>query len=186
MKIEKAEYTETQGTVLEPDMYEAVLTGFGQYEGNWGPRCVWQFEIAHPETGEVVEAAAFTSFKMGEKPRKSQLLKYAEALNNGEDVDGMDLDDLLGRPCRVDVENYTKQNGIQKNVVNDVKKPKKGQKGKEVDKESSGLGASGKEDSSSGGGGASNSESVEFNEEDFNDIPFRHVSRRAKLVEDIL
>lgn len=163
MRIEKQEFQEEQGTVLEPDLYPAVLVGFGEMDGQYGPRLVWQFEVEHE--GEIVEAAAFTSYSMADKPRKSNLLKFSEALNNGKDPEGMDLDDLLGKPCRVDIENYTKQNGIQKNKVADVKKPAKGQKGKDVEKPEDSGG-------SGGSGQGAKSDEVEFNEADFDNIPF--------------
>lgn len=174
MRVEKQEYTEEQGTVLDEDIYPAVLTGFGEMDGQYGARLVWQFDVE--ADGEVVEAAAFTSYSMAEKPRKSNLLKFAEALNNGRDPEGIDLDDFIGKPCRVEITNYTKQNGITKNKVNDVKKPGKGQKGKEA-VASGGSGGSG-----SSGAASANDES----EEAFDDIPFAHVSARAQIVSGIL
>lgn len=179
MKIEKQEYVEEQGTVLEPDLYEAVLTGFGEMDGQYGPRLVWQFDVEHE--GETIEAAAFTSYSMADKPRKSNLLKFSEALNGG-DPEGMDLDDLLGKPCRVDIENYTKQNGIQKNKVADVKKPAKGQKGKTAEKTPADGG-------SGSAGAAATAESkgdVEFNEKDFDDIPLAHVNAKSRIAAEIL
>lgn len=179
MKISKQEYVEEQGTVLEDDIYPAVLVGFGEMEGQYGPRLVWRFEIEHE--GETVEAAAFTSYSMAEKPRKSNLLKFCEALNGGKDPEGMDLDDFLGKPCRVDVTSYEKQNGIKKMKVQDVKKPAKGQKGKGVEKPAESAGSAG-----SAASGSGKSDSVDFDESDFNDIPFAHVNAKRCIVADIL
>lgn len=171
MRIEKQEYSEEQGTILDEDIYPATLKGFGEMEGQFGARLVWQFDV-HAE-GEDVEAAAFTSYSMAEKPRKSNLLKFAEALNSGKDPEGIDLDDLVGKPCRVEITNYTKQNGITKNKVNDVKKPGRGQKGKEAAPTGGGSGGSGTSD-------------VENIEEDFDQIPFRHINATQRIVDEIL
>lgn len=154
VKIAVNEYVEEQGPVLEPDIYPATLTGFGEMEGQFGPRLVWQFEIDHE--GETVEAAGFTSYSMADGKKVSNLIKWAKAMNGGEVPE--DTDDLIGKPCRVDIENYTKQNGITKNKVAEVRAPKKGQKGKAVDKPATAP--------------ASKGDPVDINEEDFNDIPF--------------
>lgn len=148
MKVKPNEFTEEQGPILEPEVYPAVLKGFGEYENQWGPRMVWQFEIEHE--GTVYEAAGFTSYSFANGKMKSTLIKWSEALL-GELPEEFDTDDLIGKPCRVDIENYTKENGITKNKVVAVKPAKKGQ---EVIAPSSGK------------------MDVELNEADFDEIPF--------------
>lgn len=157
MRVKPEEYVEEQGTVLEEDIYPATLTGFGETEGQFGPRLVWQFEVEHE--GEVVEAAAFSSYSMADGKKQSNLIKWTKALLGGEiPDDGIDLDDLVGKACRVDVTNYTKQNGIVKNKVTEVRAPKKGQKARKVEKKEQAP--------------ASNKSDVEIDEKDFDDIPF--------------
>lgn len=153
MKVKPDEFTEVQGPVLDPDLYPAVLTGFGEHDSQWGPRMVWQFEIEHE--GTVYEAAAFTSYSMANGKMKSTLIKWSEILL-GELPEEFDTDELIGLPCRVDIENYTKENGITKNKAVAVKPAKKGQKGK-AKKEA--APANGKEE-------------VDLNSEDFDDLPF--------------
>lgn len=152
MKIKPEEYIEEQGTVLEPDIYPAKLTGFGETEGQYGKRLVWQFDVADTE-GEVVEAAAFSSYSMADGKKQSNLIKWTKALLGGEiPEDGVDLDNLKGLECRVDIDNYTKENGITKNKVTDVRSPKKAAKGKKKE--------------------AAKPAEVDVNEKDFEDIPF--------------
>ncbi len=161
MRIQKKEYVEEQGPILEDgERYDATLKGFGEFEGQYGPQLVWQFEIV-TEDGEVVEAAAFTSYSMASGKKKSNLIKYTEAILGEIPDEGIDQNDLLGKPCRVDVATYesSKQTAegevIIKNKVVDVKPPKKGQKAAKIEK----APASGKQE-------------VDLNEEDFNDLPF--------------
>lgn len=158
MKIKPEEYVEEQGTVLDPDEspYAATLTGFGETEGQYGPRLVWQFEVEVDD--EVVEAAAFSSYSMADGKKQSNLIKWTKALVGELPEEGIDLDDLIGKACRVDVTNYTKQNGIVKNKVTEVRAPKKGQKARKVEKEEQAP-TSGKSD-------------VEIDEKDFEDLPF--------------
>lgn len=158
VKIAANEYVEEQGTVLEPDIYPVTLTGFGEMEGQYGPRLVWQFVIEHE--GEDVEAAGFTSYSMADGKKVSNLIKWARAMNGGEIPE--DTDDLIGMPCRVDITNYTKPSGITKNKASDVRPPKKGQKAKAVDKPAAPPAAT----------PGSDFVAVPIDEEDFNDIPF--------------
>lgn len=153
MKIDPNNYVEEQGPVLDPDLYPAILKGFGEMDGQFGPRLVWQFEVEHE--GEVVEAAAFSSYSMADGKKVSNLIRWAKAMNGGEVPE--DTEDLIGKPCRVDIVNYTKETGITKNKVNDVRPPKKGQKGKAVEKVPA---------------GANEPESVKVDESDFDEIPF--------------
>lgn len=133
MKIKKNEFVDEQGTVLdEGERYPAVVSGFGEIsEGQYGPRLVWQFEIQTDE-GEMVEAAAFSSYSMASGKKKSNLIAWTEAILGDIPDEGLELDDLIGKPCRVDISTYTKDNGIVKNKVTNVLPPKKGQKGKKV------------------------------------------------------
>jgi hypothetical protein len=125
IKVKKEEYVEEQGPVLEAgERYEAKLTGFGETEGQFGARLVWQFEVKDGK--ETVEAAGFTSYSMyvDEKGAKtSHLMKWSEALL-GSLPDEFDLDDLIGRACRVEIDTYTKESGITKNKVVKVLPPK--------------------------------------------------------------
>jgi hypothetical protein len=171
MRIKPNEYVEEQGPVLEPDIYSAILTGFGEHEGQYGPRLVWQFEVE--DGSEAVEAAGFTSYSMADGKKQSNLIKWTKALIGEIPEEGLDLEHLLGKPCRVDIVNYTKQNGITKNKVNDVRPPKKGQKGRRIEKP---------EQKASAGGG----KDVKVSEEDFEDIPFAHFSSKRLIAEDIL
>jgi hypothetical protein len=131
-----SEFVDEQGPVLEEDLYDARLKGFGEYEGQFGARLVWQFiveagedavenadEIPPNADGEY-EVAAFSSYSAANTEKKqSNLIKWSKAIL-GELPEEYDLDDLLGKPCRVAVEQYEKE-GIKKNVVKDVKPPKK-------------------------------------------------------------
>lgn len=152
MKAKKTEYVEEQGSILEPDVYPATVTGFGEYEGGkFGPQIVWQFEVEHD--GEAVEAAGFTSFKFTVGKMKSKAVKWYEAITGDEFPDEeFDLEEhLVEMPCRVDIENYTKESGITKNSVVGVKPAKKGQK--------EAAPTNGKEE-------------IDLNSEDFDDLPF--------------
>lgn len=156
MKIQKKEYVEEQGTLLEDgERYPATLTGFGEIaEGQFGPRLVWQFEIE--EGGEVVEAAAFSSYSMAAGKKKSNLIAWTEAILGEIPEEGIELDDLVGKPCRVDINHYTKEStGITKNKVTNVLPPKKGQKARKVE-----------------AGPKPEKDEVTVDEKDFNDIPF--------------
>lgn len=152
MKIKPtSDYVDEQGPILEDgERYPATLKGFGEFEGQYGKQLVWQFVV--DDDGESVEAAGFTSYSMANGEKKSNLIKYSEALL-GELPDEFDLDDLIGKSCRVDVSNYTSstrktEDGtpIVKNKVTKVLPPKKGQKASKED--------------------------VDLNEKDFEDIPF--------------
>jgi hypothetical protein len=167
VKIDTSGYADTQGTVLEPDIYEAVLTGFGETEGNFGPRLVWQFEIQHE--GEAVEAAGFTSYSMADGEKKSNLVLWARAINGGELPE--DTDDLIGMACRVDVDNYTKTNGVTKNKVTSVRPAK---------------GAKPKAKTNGAGGKTAKKSDVELTEEEFGDIPFKVYNTKGLAVRDIL
>jgi hypothetical protein len=155
VKIDTSGYVDEQGPVLEPDIYPAVLTGFGEMEGQFGPRIVWQFEVEHE--GQKIEAAGFTSHSMADGEKKSNLILWSRALNGGELP--ADTDDLVGMPCRVDIDNYTKkESGIVKNKVTSVR-PAKKVKGESSAPAKGKAPQSGKSD-------------VELNEEDFDSIPF--------------
>lgn len=155
MKIQKNDYVEEQGTVLDPnERYEATITGFGEMEGQFGPRLVWQVEVV-TDDGEAVEAAGFTSYSMASGKKTSNLIAWTEAVLGEIPDDGLDRDDMIGKPCRVDVDNYTKQNGITKNKVTKILPPKKGQKGRKIEEPKQ-----------------ERPDDVDLNEKDFEDIPF--------------
>lgn len=159
IKVQKKEYVEEQGAVLEDgERYPATLTGFGEMEGQFGARLVWQFEVEDGK--DAVEAAAFSSYSMAAGKKKSNLIAWTEAMLGDIPDEGVDLDDLIGKPCRVEIETYTKENGITKNKVTKVVAPKKGQKGRVVEqKDNKPAPPDEKTD-------------IEVTEEDFNDIPF--------------
>jgi hypothetical protein len=125
VKIEINSYEEEQGPILDEGVpYEATVSGFAETENQWGPRLVWRFDVEDPESGETVEAAAFTSYSTADGKKVSNLTKFAKNLNGGEmpvDENGnFDTDLLVGKSGRVITSTYTRKNGIVKNVVNNV------------------------------------------------------------------
>ena len=127
IRINPEEYVEEQGEVFDPadGPYEAVLTGFATFSGEYGPGIVWRFEIAD-EDGTTAEAAGFSSQSMAAGDRPSKLIKWARVFFGGEIPEGgVDLSELEGKSCRVDIDTYIK-NDITKMKVIDVKAPRKG------------------------------------------------------------
>jgi hypothetical protein len=125
IKPEK-EFVDEQGPVLEDgEIYDAMLTGFAEFNGQFGPGLVWRFKVYDEEHGEV-EAAGFSSQSMSAGDKPSKLITWARKLMGGELPEGgIAISELEGKPARVEIENYTK-NGIIKNKVVDVKAPSKG------------------------------------------------------------
>jgi hypothetical protein len=129
VKIEIQKYTEQQGPVLEEGpIYEATLVDFREMDGKFGPQVIWAFEVEDPESGEIAEAAAFTSYSTADGDKVSNLTKFSKALNGGEmplDENGKwDSDLLIGKTGRVVTTTYTRASGIVKNKVTNVLAPK--------------------------------------------------------------
>lgn len=163
--------------VLLDETYPAVLKEVKQYQRDYGEgpveKLAWIFEVTATEddidpdveyeaefTGKV-ELAAHTSYSTG---RNSNFLSLGLDKFAGDDWDG-DTDSLVGRECRVDVEQYkVRDTGEVRNGVGKVKPAKK----------KAGAGARGSSN-------PSKREPIEIDESDFADIPFRHMNLKARI-----
>ena len=134
-------FDDEQGPVLDKDeIYDAQITGFGSFTGQFGPGIVWRFLVftEDPETGDPtqVEAAGFTSESQSYNPddasKTAKLVRWTiAAVGVDAALEGLDLVELEGKPVRVEVDNYEK-NGIVKNKVTNVRPPRKSGKARTV------------------------------------------------------
>ncbi len=131
-----------QEPVLLEDRYPATLKECTEYEKDYGEgpvaKIAWVFEVEADENaidpdveyeGEatgVYEIAAHTSFATGPNSNFAKLNFPAFV---GEDWSG-DTDDLIGKACIVDVTSYETKGGQVRNVIEKVRLPKAGQRGK--------------------------------------------------------
>jgi hypothetical protein len=141
IRINPEEYHEEQGPVFDPDeTYDAILTGFAEFSGEYGPGLVWRFKLTD-EDGTEAEAAGFSSLSMADGDRPSKLITWTRKLLGEIPEGGVDLSDLEGKPCRVEITHYTKKDGakdpntgepIIKMKVSDLKAPRKGKRSRSM------------------------------------------------------
>lgn len=171
----------TEPVVFE-ETYAARLKEVNQYEKDYGEgpvkKLAWVFAAKvseediddkveyEAEFDGAIEVAAHTSYATGKNSKFTQLgiNKFA-----GEDWDG-DTDTLIDKDCMIDIVQYKSASGDIRNGVDKVRPAKKGKGG----------GSRGQSST------AAKKDPIALNEEDFDDIPFRYASIKARTVEGIL
>lgn len=129
-----------QEPVLVEDRYPATLKECTEYEKDYGegpvPKVAWVFDVEAPEGAidpdieyeggppedGIFEIAAHTSLATGPNSNFAKLNFPAIV---GENWDG-DTDSVIGTKCLVDVTSYETKGGQIRNVIEKVRKPKKG------------------------------------------------------------
>ena len=111
---------------LEPGDYRAKFTGYEEDEGEHGPFVKLFFELLDEEhAGKILTGIAYTKFNP-----MSKLFAWTQALLGRpiEDGEEIDLDDLVGRECMLDIEHRKTERGTFERVV--AVRPVRKKKGK--------------------------------------------------------
>src|SRR5215217_9751764 len=104
--------------VLEDGAYNANLVNVEQKETKFGDRIMWTFDLP----GENTEVVGFTSMSPSTRAKAYQ---WASAIMGEIDPRlGWGPEDVVGGKCRVVLDTYEDSQGIEKNGVDKVLKPK--------------------------------------------------------------
>jgi hypothetical protein len=106
--------------LIKPDIYEAIVTKFDTRESTYGPAALYTFQIIEgPQKG--VEVSGMASIPANGLGPKSKLRQWMEAIQGRhfEDNDAIDVEDVIGYHCRINVK--TEEKGESKfNKIADV------------------------------------------------------------------
>jgi hypothetical protein len=97
------------------DVYPAKLTEIRDGEGNFGEYYKFIFEITDESTYEGEQRTLLASRKLSRSPKgASKLLDILEALkgNKLQLEEEVDIDDFIGKKCRILVEEAKERDGI--------------------------------------------------------------------------
>lgn len=114
--------TVTKYEVVEPGEYAAKVAELEVVDGQFGKQLKVGFELAE---FAGVQVSGWASLKLSPK---SKLYKWAKAICfGGEDFAGdFDLDNLLGRACRLVLDVKQGNDGAEHNNIVDVYPPRRG------------------------------------------------------------
>ncbi len=113
MKFKAKEYR-----TLEEGCYPALLENIEEREGSTGRYCRWVFAAQSPQ-GDPIPVAGLTSLRSGPKAKGRQWVEaiLGSKMKAGEEID---LDELVGKPCRVQVTVVDLEDGGRFNRVEKV------------------------------------------------------------------
>lgn len=124
VKVKQQEAGEWE--LLPEDVYEAEVTNITEKETKYGESLSWEFTLV----GEGVEDSkvwGMTTTNLVNLDR-CKLWNWIKTLGlELEDDQGLDTDDLLGKPCRVLVEKYEGSDNIERNKVKEILSSKRSQ-----------------------------------------------------------
>lgn len=182
-----SESTYPQGPVLVDGLYPITLKEVKEYtktyDGKDSDRLAWIFDVEADESAvddsiEIedddykfsghFEIAAHTGVTKSKKANSNWAKLNMDVI---VPEDCKNTDDLIGVEAIGYVSSYEGNDGLTKNTIEKISKPKEGK-------------TAGKSNPVSNT--ANKRDPVDLNEEDFNDIPFRHMSIKRLAVEGIL
>jgi rubrerythrin len=123
--VPKLTYEQMDYEPMEMGSYKAVFTRFEEDEMEHGPVFKLYFKIANDEPHEGKELSRLVSQKFNPKSNLFQTVQglLGRPIRPGEEID---LDDLLGRPCVLNIGHNVKERGTFKQIdgVNPARKRK--------------------------------------------------------------